>query len=681
MKHIFTALVVLIGLCPPNLAFAAKRPLLESNLPTDFSEAQWRQALKELAQLPASEPTQVIGPIDTSKPSGKFLRFFLDEIEPVLIQSEKWENVYWAHMVLLDSGLFRSQSEKDRWETQKAAAEAFFDQLSTDDVWHQKIIQWGQLAGDLSGQLADAAREMAKIQELNHYPSSHKALVERETRLSSQIRQAASTLKAIPVAQKNDAAYQVAELSYYQGKSSFDQASRKMEELQKVGSRLIGQELLQTQKDALLEMPKLKTQLAQSKGFKNWAELELARQSNNYSTPFKTAEGLLQFLYDLLSKTDDVAQAIYKKAAAKHGKSLNEIRPTELALLLPPADSLMHGVFQPQDMVRVWRETMYESGFSDQQIRRILVDAYPRANKWSHAYMAPVKMASIKKSIVDAATLNYMVPESAHEGWTLPVTAIVQNLTDPSIDSLRTMFHEGGHGLDFATQRNFGVTHRSAGYAETHSTTMEYFLVDRSFLLRKGRGKDGSRISEKAVDRYINEKKILEIIYLRASILQSILDIELWNYDYTAPGSQTIWERAEDLQIRLRERVRFAKMPSDLKDLYRDILFSTDHFYGGSVRYFGYVLASVAARLVYDHALNHLETTTGRRSLDQQPLLASILLPIYRRGPSLTFPASIELPTGMTFDAATYSRFVVEEAMTALSQISEAECIQVLKKE
>jgi len=171
---------------------------------------------------------------------------------------------------------------------------------------------------------------------------------------------------------------------------------------------------------------------------------------------------------------------------------------------------------------------------------------------------------------------------------------------------------------------------------------MEHFLRDREFLLANGRTRDGEPLTENLIESYIQEEEVGDLYSMRANVRASLFDIELWDVDYTQPGVDFV-DQAIHVASRLRERTNFNPVPEDLKEPMGYSHFVTGHFYDGSVRYFGYVLAEVSASLVMTKASQILQENTGRNSLYQQPGLARILIEgLYKEGMTKPFPQSIE---------------------------------------
>ncbi|MGE3387955.1 MAG: M3 family metallopeptidase, partial [Bdellovibrionales bacterium] len=358
----------------------------------------------------------------------------------------------------------------------------------------------------------------------------------------------------------------------------------------------------------------------------------------------------------LLDATAVAAKRALRYASSKQNRSIASLRTAELLLLLPPAEFHVYGFFQRQNIEKIWRETMAASGFGEELTRRVIVDAFPRAGKQGHAYMSPARMAILLQPQVDGTTLDFIRPPDESELWGKPVTAIVQNFTDDDLGNVKTAFHEGGHGLDFASRREISGNYHSNGYSETHSTTMERFARDLEFLKNYAINAQGERPAPGKIEQYLREEVINELLVFRGSVIQSLFDIELWRHDYSKPGSPKLWERAIKLSKELALRQRFVPVPKDLVKMRGLSYFSTSHFYSGEVRYFGYVLAKVAAETVANHALDRLEAETGRRTLFQQPKLGPMLTQLYRYGTETKFPESIERFTGKTFSAVEFAR-------------------------
>jgi hypothetical protein len=644
--------------------------MIDKPLPLRFSKPAWRQIYTEVSEHPAIADLTIDPKPERGSKQEAFLKHYLKHIKPMGEKLAKMGAQYRGLKLLLDSGLEVSDGEKARWTKQINAILTKWAEIETDEKRKQAILEWGRLAEGLSGDMPEEARDSAKEIELESYPESHRDQVKELNVLDQQIEDIANNLSTKDVAIKLEQEANQVINDFYSGNTPLAEAAAKLEDLSRRGTSAYGKELIEKAGEQLQRSAVLRTELAQSKGFATWADLSLARQGLAHSAEFQNPSMLLKFLYGLLAATNDAARKVYEQGAKKHGLKLEELRPSAQYFLLPPADFNLYGYFSQKKITLIWREAMADAGFTPAYTRRVLIDEFPRPGKQGHAYMFPARLPSLSKVRINGHTLNGDDVPANSPLWVKPVTAIVQNFNDDDVDNLRTMFHEGGHAIEYAAQRPEKSYPHSSSYAETHSTTMEYFTVDRDFVKNYAMKPDGTRPSDALIDKYLGEKSINDLLSFRGNVAQAILDIELWQYDYTQPGARKIWERVSELNVKLRPLTRFVPLPEDLVEEVSHSYFRTGHFYGGRVSYFGYVLAEVAAGMINHYVLDKLEEQTGRRTLFKQPGMAKLLLPLYENGNSLPFPTSIEKYTSREFSADEFAKELNERVEEALNRDS-----------
>ncbi len=91
------------------------------------------------------------------------------------------------------------------------------------------------------------------------------------------------------------------------------------------------------------------------------------------------------------------------------------------------------------------------------------------------------------------------------------------------------------------------MTDEGYGYVEVPSMTAEYFLRDVDMLLAYATPKDGHLPTREQLATWIVNHEINQGVSLLARAGSALYDIELWDYDYTAPGAKTYIQRAEEV--------------------------------------------------------------------------------------------------------------------------------------
>lgn len=666
--------VLVLAICFSSLVSA--QPLTDRPLPLQFDQEQWRQIYLEIRDNREFHPAQFYNLPPAGSRKAEFIHYYQSVMEPRARTSSMIWRRYKGLKLLLDSALASSPEEEAQWKHELDEVLAQASALETDPQVKAEVLKFGQLARGLSGHLPEAARREAKEIELATFAPELASLAAERYQLSEAIDQIANNLPENALAREADQQLNRELDRFYKGEISFHDASQSLERLSLQSSGQVGQALITSAGEKLQRMAVVMSLLAKSKDFPTWADYAVATQATAHAEGLKTSQDLLQFLYGLLDETAPVARRVYEEGARRNGLTLETLRPGAQYLLLPPSDFHLYGYFPKENIEALCRTTMAQCGFPESLTRRVMVDAFPRDGKQNHAYMMPARTSGIHQEQINGSTLNIDIPDVTGTGWTLPVTAIVQNFDDDDVNNARTMFHENGHGLEYASQRIEVSFPRAYGYAETHSTTMEQFLEDRDFLLANARTRDGTAATPELVDKYLSEKAIANLMGFRSNVMQAIFDIELWQYDYSLTGAATIWDRAIEITARLRERTRFVRLPADLLRPVGLGNFRTSHYYSGDVRYFGYVLAEVSAGMVTDRVLDQVERTSGRRSLYNQPSIANILMPLYRNGLREQFPNSIESFTGKRFAPSEFARSLVQKAEAALARVSCSELLE-----
>ena len=612
----------------------------------------------------------------------RFLEIFRNEYWPLAVRNSAMSERESLLYVANDRALYADEAEKKAWNQEMIELSEASSKISTSESYRDLIRRLGEAAEGLTGDLPELARRMLRQQERSGFDTEQLPTLNRLGKIMNEVKQIANespiSKHLATTARESDAI----EKKFRAGEISFTDAYLALEALRPKGGAAHGQYIAQTAHDLLNEAAILRTELARAKGYSNWAEFQVGNNSERYAEGYRTTSERITFLRDLLSSTQDTHRAFFEQRIRETPgvpedlkSDLRNFRSSQSGLFSLPTDSLVLEYFPVEKVESFWRQTMLESGFSETALSRITLDSYPREGKQTHAYMMPARSHQPYVLRVNAETLNVPIPRQVPGAWMPANIQIVQNMRADGPEAYSTAFHEGGHGLDYSHRQDVLGLGQDSSYAETHSMTMENFLLDRDFLLAKARTRDGKPISAELVDLYIANSKLNALSSLRGQSLNSLYDLELWNHAYERGGEGFV-ERAMRINAELSETYMFAnsgRMVNGVNSLYSR--FSTDHFYGGQVRYIGYVFAEMAAEMSYERLLATLEERTGRRTLLNQPEIAKLLIEgYYKRGFAKEFPIATEEFTLKKFDARETAKLINKSVDTWIQMRRASRC-------
>ncbi|NJL26015.1 MAG: hypothetical protein HC902_13180, partial [Calothrix sp. SM1_5_4] len=160
----------------------------------------------------------------------------------------------------------------------------------------------------------------------------------------------------------------------------------------------------------------------------------------------------------------------------------------------------------------------------------------------------------------------------------------------------------------------------------------------------------GHKPSLESIRELIANSERASLYRLQAMAESALFDLNLWDYDYSAPGAQTYLERVESVDLELDRLTQiFPPLPTKVPLFYHNL--STSHFVSGAVRNIGYTYAEIASRMMAEFISDELQRLSGRRSWHAQPALAGIFRDkFFSQGWRTPFPGNIEAITGRKFD-------------------------------
>jgi hypothetical protein len=292
---------------------------------------------------------------------------------------------------------------------------------------------------------------------------------------------------------------------------------------------------------------------------------------------------------------------------------------------------------------------MLESGFKPETLNQIVVDDKERKGlkNPTMAYMAGVVTPEEETRMLDAATLNFVKGGAVRPG----LMYIMQTYRGAGLGDLRTAFHEGmGHALEYLLKEKEEFTAEGYGYVEVPSMTAEYFLRDAEMLHDKAVEVAGHKPSVGDFRTWIRNYEKNQSLNLLARAGSALYDLDLWDYDYTAPGAKNYIERAEEVFADVEARTGLPPMAdAPVPAFYANM--ATTHFTSGNVRNIGYSYASLGSEMMAQYISRELEARTGRAGWYKQPGLADLIAETwYKVAWKTPFPGNIERVTGRKFD-------------------------------
>jgi len=417
--------------------------------------------------------------------------------------------------------------------------------------------------------------------------------------------------------------------------------------------------------------------LAKSKGYRSWAEYQIAVQAAPYAERFNSVEGRVAFLEDALKQTDSLLENLLQQMIKNQpGLKREALREAYMSLLSPDADGF--GKYYPIEKVdALWAKTVIDQGFSQADVDHINRDVFPRENKYTHAYMNSLNNRTPKSVRLNASSLNMAMPASDDlSGWYPANIFIIQSFFTDSMDAPRVAFHEGGHALHFTREENpFGFPW-AYGYVEIHSTTQEQFLMDKDFVRVTAQTREGAKPNEAEIEDYMRNVKIQEFLTFRIILARALFELKLWDFDYeTSTDNWT--DRAVKLWGEIISRGTGLKgTEAHGVDQTGRGPFNGPHFRSGEIQYIGYSQATVSAYLSAGELRRRLKLKTGRESFLNQPSMAEELIEgYYRSGYADKFPLSVEKFTGQPYSVTSYVQFLADGI---LEHSEAANCQKVL---
>lgn len=618
-----------------------------------YERERVRQTLLDRIANPHVAPIEVKGEYPSEKHRA-FVEFYLNRMVPKFREISDSIIRIRAYHVLKDSASYNDEAEKERFTQEYLKADAELNAVAVDQEWTATIEQWAQLSKGLTGDLPEMARRYLKDRQLSSFPEHLKDKLDLVSQLENEFDQARNEA---PSNKRLEAFYTKlieSRIRFKNGEITFQEAQKISNELfAESGDHFVGFEAVQAKGENINRVAVLRSELAKEKGFKTWAELVLEENGQGYEEKLRGPKNQKKFLRQYIEAMAPLFKNYIDMRLRALGleDSRDSLRMQHLRLLSPPGVQQLAAYFPNEQLTSMWENILRQNGFSDSLLSRIIVDDFVREGKMATgAYMSSQIIPQPVKDELDAATLNFARLPNGGTQWTQGLMYILQSYTSTGVQDLATAFHEGGHALDYLTQFKQGQNDVSYGSVEVPSMTMEYFTKDAEVLFNLAVPVNGKKPTIDEIRTLIENDRQGEIFNNLVQGAQALFDIELWDYDYSAPGAMKFIDRA--LQLR-KDTWKLAGFPEDVisnAPLHYGS-FSTSHFTSGSVRYIGYVYASLGSRMMSDFFTQELEKTTGQSSWYDQPGFAALFSDKFvSQSWKYKFPTNMEKITGQKFD-------------------------------
>ncbi|MDB5037648.1 MAG: hypothetical protein JWQ35_1176 [Bacteriovoracaceae bacterium] len=672
VRVVLCSFTILISLSPVISWAQEKDKWVES-----FSRDEERARVLGLMTNYPVPDLEIIESEKASPQQKEFLNHFQKYIWPQLRELPELTRLWWdppggrieIYNNAINRVLYNSDAEEEEWKKWQKEMDGRYRKVLSSPEWQGDVKKWAELSKDLKGELPELARQMHSDLEINEFTPNEVPLFAELADISDKIQSIVKKSKFHPTLDRT------AELSinilknFYNGEVSFDSGWRQTEALRYQGSVALGRDVAKQGEALFQRSAEIRTELAHRKGYRTWAEYVLATYARHHFEGLKTVSDWQRFLQKTLDDTQEATRIFLEKRIGEFGGSLEKARPSQLAFFNLPAGVLVKDYFPKEEIEKSWVKAMKESGFSSDLIDTIHRDMYSRPKKYNHAYLSYNVPARPKVIRVSATELRAELPDPKNKSEWIPMGLdIVESMRTDGIAGTRTMLHEGGHGLEHgsAGPGDAWGNGNSNAYSETHSKMMELFLQDPEFLVHIGKNREGQSLEKSVAERFVMETQVNKLLSLRQLSSNSLMDLELWNFEF-GPEKERFVDRAKRLYGVASENITQIKSPPIDGIDPRYAFFSTDHFYSGRCRYWGYAGAEIAAEMIMNSLLDHLEKTTGRRTVARQPGIANYLIKgIFEDGGKVPFPLSIEKLTQKAYSPD----MIVKKAVKAAQKYS-----------
>lgn len=227
---------------------------------------------------------------------------------------------------------------------------------------------------------------------------------------------------------------------------------------------------------------------------------------------------------------------------------------------------------------------------SGQLLGRLLLDLYPRCNKYSHAAHLSVIKTTYDKSGTPTVGLSIVMANFPKAKGDKPLLF--------KRSDVKTFFHEFGHALHAMLGRtgmaSFSGTGVKRDFVELPSQMLEEWLYDKDILkMVSGHYETGEPLPDELIDRIIALKNLRTGNFVQRQSMLSRLAL-----DYYAQGAQ---KEVNDIYRTLSQEIvrNIAYIPEG------HMFASFGHLTGYSAKYYGYLWSKVFALDLFDQIKKH----------------------------------------------------------------------------
>ena len=598
-----------------------------------------------------------------ASPSQKvFITYFKKIIFPTLQEFKKLGFIISWNQVAIDRALYNNIEEKSKWQNNLLSAMNQYDALKNGKAWKLKVTYWSRLAKNLPGELPKLALSLNNKLKIEAFGPETIPILNKISKLNIEVNDIANSSPFGDNLSEVNEKIDFLVSQYRHGKIELKDASRQILEARENGERGLSRDIESKAGERLNELAKLRTKLAKLKGYSSWAAYQVAVQSFEYSEPFDSLSGRIDFLESLLTATEATLEKVLVYLAKKdEDLSRDSFNQSQLKLILPEAQALLSPYLKKEELDSIWKKANLESGFSEKDLDHLIIDSMPRTNKYQHAYMMSLLTPTPKTLTLRAATGSSDRPLEDHF-YHPGLSYILQNYFTGGVEDLRVAFHEGGHGTHFLKELNTFSEDHAYGYVEVHSILMEHFMLDPDFLQANLKDKNQLPPTPETLETYLSNSKINQLFDFRVLVGRALFELLLWSHDFT-DDSTTYTDQSNQLWDKVITRASGVLGTANHGVDYtgRGPL-NAPHFREAWVNYMGYVVAQVGASASIETLLDAFEEENGRRTFNQQPTLSRRLIEgYYHSGFQMKFPDSVVNFTKRPFDALEFSRKINED--------------------
>jgi len=636
---------------------------------TRFDAEELRAQLVEFNLNPPASEVVFLGETDDMK-KRRFAKYFADKVFPKLNEMSRDIVRYRSLHILTDAYLHGSEQEREGWagpggEFEKIMAKV--NDWTVNTEWTEIVSTWGKLAEGLSGELPEMARRLARERELERFELEHKPMLDEADKLHKDFRLAVNQVPAAADLREYGRLSTEVRVKFKNGEITFQQAREQIKALVKSkGYNVVGYQAVQKAGENLNKMAILRAKLAKTKpGIRTWAEYQIELSGQSYTPEYRGTKNQREFLQRYIAALRPLREAFIEERIQALGleSERESLKYQHTSLLTLPGRQLLQKYFPADRVVSIWEETLLESGFDAAGLRQITVDISPREGKnATSAYLSSFMEPYTGETVVDIDKLEVVHEPKGSKNLKPGFAYILQNFKDQGVDDLRVLFHEGGHATDHLMRGQFDIfSSQPYGYTEVASMTTERFVHDPLVLWHKAVPAGGKKPTLEEIRKLVENDEKNEIMNLVAMATTALFDLELWDYDYSAPGAMTFMDRVKFLDEEVRKLA--GDLPYEETDVplyYWNV--AIPHFVSGSVRNIGYTYAEIASRMMAGYFTDEIEKLSGRRTWWRQPLLGPMIAErFYARGWRDQFPTSIEKITGRKFSAEEVIKEMAEQ--------------------